>query len=75
MILEALVELDAPISGGADQVYSAARRFWLQPQCPVRRALIQTQATMDALIEFREIQRGDLRPSTVVLFLRDVVQD
>jgi hypothetical protein len=31
VILEALVEFDAPFSGGADQMNPAARRFGLQP--------------------------------------------
>jgi hypothetical protein len=31
VILEALVEFDAPCGGGADQMYPPARRFGLQP--------------------------------------------
>ena len=57
MILEALVEFDAPFGGGANQVYSPARRFGLQPQRPVRGALIQTETAMDALVEFGQIER------------------
>jgi hypothetical protein len=40
MILEALVEFDAPFSGGADQMDPAARRFGLQVKCAVGWTLI-----------------------------------
>jgi hypothetical protein len=41
MLFEALIELDPPIGGGFDQVDPAARRFRLEAQDAVRRALVQ----------------------------------
>jgi hypothetical protein len=42
MFFESVVKLDAPIGGSFDQVDPAARRFRLEAQDAVRRALVQT---------------------------------
>lgn len=69
MILEALVDLDPAFGGGSDQVNPSPGRFGFQAERTVSRTLIQTQATMDALIKLREIQtrhfsRRDVRFSS-----------
>ena len=60
MFLESVAELDASIGGGFDQMDSAARRFRFEAGGAISRTLIQAQAAMNALIEFGEIESGDL---------------
>jgi hypothetical protein len=55
MIFEPFGEFDTAIGSGLDQMNPAAWRFRLEAKHPVGGALIQAQAAMDALIEFREI--------------------
>ncbi len=56
VFFEAIVQLDASVGGSFDQMDSAARRFRLQPRDTVGRTLIQAQAAVNALVEFRKIQ-------------------
>ena len=74
MFLESVAQLDASIGGGFDQMDSAARRFRFEAGGAIGRTLIQAQATVDALIEFGEIQRRDLWMIAVVVFMFDVFQ-
>jgi hypothetical protein len=55
MLLKTVSKIDPPFGGGAHQVNSAARRFGLQAQRAVGRALIQTKAAMHAVVDFGKI--------------------
>src|SRR5258706_7094430 len=61
MVLETVVQLDAPIGGGFDEMNPAARRFRFQTRHTIGRALIQTQAAVDALVEFGKVEGGNSR--------------
>ena len=56
MLLEAIVQFNAPFGCGFDQMDSAARRFRLEAQHAVGRALIQTEAAVDALVELGKVE-------------------
>ena len=58
VVFKTLGELDAPLGGSAHQMNSAARRFRLQTQRAVGRALIQAEAAVDALVEFGKVKRS-----------------
>ena len=60
MFLESGAELDASIGGGFDQMNPAARRFRFEACGAIGWTLIQAQAAVDALVEFGEIESGDL---------------
>src|SRR5829696_8473848 len=56
MLLEAIVQLDAPVSRRFDQMDSAARRFGFKTGDAIGRTLVQAQTAVDALVEFGEVQ-------------------
>lgn len=60
VFLETFVQIDPSIGGGLDQMDSAARRFRLEACGAIGRTLVQTQPAVDALVELREIESGDL---------------
>ena len=60
MICETFVELDPALSSRAHQMNPAARRFRFQTERAIRRALVQTKAAVNALVEFRKIESCDL---------------
>ena len=62
MFFETFVQFDPPIGCGFDQMNSAARRLRFETQHAIGRALIQTQAAMDALVELGEVERGKPEP-------------
>jgi hypothetical protein len=51
MLREALVRLDAPLGDGFHQVDAAARRFGLEAEHPIGRALVEAETAMDALVK------------------------
>jgi len=61
MFLKTVAEIDASIGGGFDQMNSAARRFRFQTRHTIGRALIQTQAAVNALVEFGQVESSDSR--------------
>ena len=61
MLFEAIVQLDAPVGGSFDQMDSAARRLRLETSDAVGWTLVQTQAAVNALVEFGKIESGDSR--------------
>ena len=67
MFLEAVVEFDAPIGCGFDQMDSATRRFRFQAQHTIGRTLIQTKAAVDALVELGKIESSDLSVTSLIL--------
>jgi hypothetical protein len=68
MFFEAFGELNASFGGGFHQMYPTARRFRFQAQHAIGRTLVQTKTAMDAVVEFGEIQSGDLRTAGLLLF-------
>jgi len=66
MLLESLVQLNAAISGGFNQMNSTARRFCFETCGAIGRALIKTQAAMNASVEFGKVETGN---SQLVFFL------
>lgn len=73
MVFEAFAEFDATVGGGLHQMNPAPRRFGLQMQSPIGRALIQTETAMNALIELGQVERGDL--GVISLILGDVLHE
>jgi len=55
VFFEPFGEFYTAIGGGFDQMNPAAWRFSLQAKSTIGGALIQAQAAVDALVEFREI--------------------
>ena len=74
MLLEAIIQFNTPFGCGFDQMDSAARRFRFETEHAVGRALIQTEATVDALVELGKVERRDLIVGTVILCLFEVIQ-
>jgi hypothetical protein len=68
MLFEALVKLDTPFGGGFHEMNPSARRFRLQPQRAISRALVQAKTAMDTVIELGKIQSRDLRTVGLLLF-------
>ena len=60
MVFKTLVELDAPFGGGFDEMNSPARRLRFEVQRAISRALIQTKAAVDTLVELGKIQTWQL---------------
>jgi hypothetical protein len=73
MVFEAFREPDSTIGRGLHQMNPAARRFGLQMQSPIGRALIQTKAAVDALIELGDIECSDFRVISFGLIVGDVL--
>jgi hypothetical protein len=59
MLLETIIQFDAPLGGGFDQVNPAARRFRFELQSSIGRALVQTQAAVNTLVELRKVKSRD----------------
>jgi hypothetical protein len=62
MIGEALVQLDAPFGGGAHEMDAPARRLRFDAEHAVRRAGVETQPAVNALVKLGHVQCGDTRP-------------
>jgi hypothetical protein len=58
MFLEALIELNASIGSGFDQMNPAARRFRFQLQDAISRTLVQTKAAVNALVKLWKVKTG-----------------
>ena len=74
MLRKAFIELDTSFGSGFDEMNPAARRLRLQLQGSIGRALVQTEAAMNALIEFREVQRWDFFPVATRLPMNGMFQ-
>src|ERR1043166_3063622 len=57
MIGEALVQLDAPFGGGAHEMDAPARRLRFDAEHAVRRAGVETQPAVNALVKLGHVQR------------------
>ena len=68
MLLETIIQFDAPFGGGFDQVNPAARRFRFELQSSIGRALIQTEAAVNALVELGKIKSRYPRTAGVGYF-------
>ena len=55
VFFEAFVELDAPVGRGFDEMNPAAWRFRFELQGSISRALIQTEAAMNALVQLGNV--------------------
>jgi hypothetical protein len=56
VVFEAFIQLDAPLGGRFDQMNPATRRFRFELQSSIGRALVQTQAAVNTLVELWEIE-------------------